>query len=349
MCVEKTRNFLIYIGDIMALVNIWITNECNLECKYCYEGKKSNTFLKEEYVTLIVDFITRNSLEDGLIVNFHGGEPLLNFGRMKEIVCSISDKFPDTVFSLTTNMLLMTEEIATFIKERRVYVSVSLDGGETVNDKNRVDKNGEGTYKKVLNKIQILKRNNIPFRTRMTVTPGLVDKLYKSVLFLEEQQCLELVAVPDLFDEKWNDKNIRVLEKQLDEIYNYTKGKPELSFSFYTDKIRKIGKCYGGVYEFNIGCTGDIFPCTYVVGKHEFKIGNLNDGLDLEKINYFQKNFQMDNKDCTGCNYMDYCMTSRCKVLNKVIAGDFLKSPQIICEIENIMKRINMRMKLYSD
>lgn len=134
----------------MGLINIWVTYECNMNCRYCYEKEKKREYLDKKLSNKIIEFIQKYQLETGLQINFHGGEPLLNFDIIKNLVIKVKRLYPQTKFSLTTNMLLMTKEIAAFIKKENIKLSVSLDGSESINDKNRIDKKGYGTFKRVI-------------------------------------------------------------------------------------------------------------------------------------------------------------------------------------------------------
>ena len=112
----------------MGLINIWVTYECNMNCRYCYEKEKKREYLDKKLSNKIIEFIQKYQLETGLQINFHGGEPLLNFDIIKNLVIKVKRLYPQTKFSLTTNMLLMTKEIAAFIKKENIKLSVSLDG-----------------------------------------------------------------------------------------------------------------------------------------------------------------------------------------------------------------------------
>lgn len=333
----KIRIFSTYIGGTMALVNIWVTNFCNLNCSYCYEKEKKETYLKEELLTPIIDFIKKIEDDNALAINFHGGEPLLNFEVIKKIVAQskLENIFAD--FSLTTNLLLMNNEIADYVSSNHIYLSISLDGTEHVNDINRIDKNNRGTYKKVIKKLNILKKYNIPFRTRMTVTPFTINYLYESVTHLINIGCKEIVAAPDLFCQHWDEEKISQLSLQLDLIYDFLNKIKDANFSFYSEKIKKIGTCYGGIKEFNIDCNGNIYPCTFTVGDKSFVIGNILEGIDKSRLEKFKKYYYKENQACEGCFYQNYCLSSRCKYLNKLLEGDFCKSSSIICAMENVM------------
>lgn len=157
-------------------------------------------FIFHTLLTPTIDFIKKIEDDNALAINFHGGEPLLNFEAIKKIVAQSKLENIFANFSLTTNLLLMNNEM---------------------NDIKRIDKNNRGTYKKVIKKLNILKKYNIPFRTRMTVTPFTINYLYESVTHLINIGCKEIAAAPDLFCQHWDEEKISQLSLQLDLIYDF--------------------------------------------------------------------------------------------------------------------------------
>ena len=171
-----------------------LTNNCNLRCTYCgytinekkKQGKShgsnvlslknakraiSNYLL--EYTLLIDKLQDHNDLltHNPPNISFYGGEALIVFGLLKEIVNYIKEicknydkiKYDDILISLTTNGTLITSEIADFLIKENIYVSISLDGPPIENDKNRVFRNGKGTGKIVENVIELLKKKSINY------------------------------------------------------------------------------------------------------------------------------------------------------------------------------------------
>src|SRR5580700_1637893 len=173
-----------------------LTNQCNLACGYCYEysaDKISKTDGKPKYMGMevsqsAIDMLIQESAERPSIhVTFFGGETLMNFPLLRETVRYAKDKSAEAgknvEFSLTTNATLITEQIADFLAEHRIGVTVSIDGDQELNDKMRVFHDGRGSYNVIVPKIKnLLKKhrtNSIGARVTLTSQVSDVKKIYR--------------------------------------------------------------------------------------------------------------------------------------------------------------------------
>jgi uncharacterized protein len=172
------------------------TNQCNLACGYCYEysdDKISTTVNKPKYMgedvaQAAIDTLIRESASRPLLhVTFFGGETLLNFPLMKwsvkyarEAAAAVGKQVD---FSLTTNATLLTEEIADFLAEHRIGVTVSIDGDKELNDKMRIFHNGKGSYDVIAPKIKMLlerhKTNSIGARVTLSSGVRHIRRIYE--------------------------------------------------------------------------------------------------------------------------------------------------------------------------
>ena len=178
------------VGDY--LIKVMLTNACNLNCKYCYEKNKANKSMKLKTAIETIDFYfdKYNKFDSISSLRFHGGEPLLQFDILKEMVYYFEKKSnalnKDSKFELTTNGTLINEEIANFINEHDFKVTVSLDGNKSEHDKNRVFLNGEGSYDETIIGLKTLRNIVGPNKIflRLTITPDTIDSLYENIRFL---------------------------------------------------------------------------------------------------------------------------------------------------------------------
>src|SRR5262249_17440801 len=173
-----------------------ITNQCNLACTYCYEyspDKISKTDGKPKYMTAAVaesaiDMLIKESEDRPAIhVTFFGGETLLNFPMLRSSVdyakrrCAEAGKHVE--FSLTTNATLLTEQVADFLAEHRVGVTVSIDGDRELNDKMRVFSDGRGSYDLIVPRVKMLlerhKTNSIGARVTLSSGVHHVRRIYE--------------------------------------------------------------------------------------------------------------------------------------------------------------------------
>lgn len=149
-----------------------ITERCNINCSYCYVFNKSDTssisrppILKKKVLEGLIDFVSKAIDSDGfekIMFDFHGGEPLLlGKSKFREMCQFIVDELNDKVnlsFALQTNAILIDKEWIDIFSEFNICIGVSLDGDEEVNDAERVDFNGRGTYKRTLAGLEVLKK-----------------------------------------------------------------------------------------------------------------------------------------------------------------------------------------------
>ena len=154
-------------------ITLLLTNDCNFECKYCYIesllNRDSKNYMSVNLIDKISNFLVRNNIRNGMIV-FYGGEPFLNFKFIERITPVLQMISKDFLFSVITNGSLLTEENISFCKINNINICVSLDGMEKSNDKNRIYKNGKGTFKNVVKNLEMC--NKLGARFGLSITLG---------------------------------------------------------------------------------------------------------------------------------------------------------------------------------
>ena len=142
-------------------ITFWVTEKCNLACKYCYVHKQPKTMTLETAEQTIKYFTDKfdETVAAGKRINvaLHGGEPLLNFDVIRYIVETLKERYDGhIIFTMTTNGTVFEKDIYDFIKGK-VQISVSIDGNRTTNDTNRIYPNGESSFDKVMETLKFLK------------------------------------------------------------------------------------------------------------------------------------------------------------------------------------------------
>ena len=168
-------------------ITLLLTNDCNFECKYCYIESLMNRVSKQYMSTRLIDrianFLVRNNIRNGMIV-FYGGEPFLNFRFIEKITPVLQMISKNFLYSVITNGSLLTEDNISFCKKNNINICVSLDGMEKENDKNRIYKNGKGTFKKVVKNLEIC--NKLGARFGLSITLGADALSYDFLKFIHK-------------------------------------------------------------------------------------------------------------------------------------------------------------------
>lgn len=327
----------------------WVTANCNLNCKYCYEGdNKLNKTMSREVVDRAIDFTLEHFEEENeLIVPIHGGEPFLEFEKMKYIVSEfkrkVAKKGKSVIFLTTTNATMINDEIIDFIVKEIPDVTISIDGTKDTHDKMRPFKGGKGSHDIVLkNSIKLLKQ--LPnMRVRMTFDSDSVDSLYNDVRYVIDLGFKFIVPAPNLFDKNWRNDHVAILENQIRLIKEYIRDRDNVFVSLTDKEDYKVkGPCNGGISSFHIYPDGNLYPCMLTGGNKEFHIGDIFNGIDTVKRDAILSHSENLNPDCDGCKLYSHCSGPRCKIINKLVTGNYYLAPAMHCVLENLQYKINL-------
>lgn len=172
----------------------------------------------------------------------------------------------------------------------------------------------------------------------MTVDSTTVNKLFSNVCALNAEGFKLIVPGIDYFDSKWDQDKMLILYQQMlllkEEIQ---KGKLTARVGLLDDyQSTAVRVCTGGKNSFHISSSGTIYPCAFVEGNLKYVIGNVCDGLDSKKIQWIQSINELSVKACENCAHEQGCISTRCKILNKILVGDFCTPSPVICNVENL-------------
>jgi len=317
----------------MKAFNVWVTKKCNLKCSYCYEGiEKEHREITVEQIPSIINFIRQMGKdEEYIIVNFHGGEPLLNTKVIFEICRQLEAWDKIIYYSLTTNGVLLERPLLEQLKKHRITLSVSLDGTEEYHNKNRVDAMQKGSYEKSIKGALLALKMGIYVRARMTITPNNYAGMVEGVKHLIDCGFQTIVATPDYFCQEWTEEMIEDIWQWMTLLEEYQE-----KFSFLEKQISRKGICSGGENECNIDVDLTIYPCTYSVGRDEYQIGTVIKGIHKEKRKQIEMIGKETNPSCSDCGLEPFCMSTRCKIVNKILTGDYCEPSPAICAFERL-------------
>ncbi len=349
--------------SVLKAICLHVAHDCNMDCGYCFAGKGEyhgeKGIMSLDVAKRAIDFLIANS--DGrtnLEVDFFGGEPLLNWNVCKETVKyarSLEDKYKKNFrFTLTTNGLLVDDDVIEFSNKEMSNVVLSLDGRKSINDNMRKTKNGKGTYDLIIDNFKKFadSRNQKNYYMRGTYTSFNKD-FAKDIFHMADLGFKELSMEPVVCDSQMPyalkpedldilKENYDILAKEMLKRYKEGNG-----FNFYHYDVdlmggpciaKRISGCGVGTEYLAITPEGDIYPCHQFVGDPKYLIGNLEEGItktealaDFEKCNVYSK------KECKKCFAKLYC-SGGCAANAYHTNGDINTTYDFSCELHK--KRI---------
>jgi len=319
-------------GVIKALC-LHIAHTCNLNCSYCFasQGKYhgDRAVMSFEVGKRALDFLIENSgSRRNLEVDFFGGEPLMNFDVVKQLVAyarSIEkEKGKNFRFTLTTNGLLIDDDVIEFANKEMSNVVLSLDGRKEIHDRFRVDYAGNGSWERIVPKFQKLvnSRNGKDYYMRGTFTHANPDFLKDIETMLDlgfTELSMEPVVCASGDPSELTEADLPVVLDQYEKLAELMlkrekEGKP---FTFYHYMIdlsggpciyKRISGCGSGTEYMAVTPWGDLYPCHQFVGEEKFKLGDVFNGVDNTEIqNEFESCNVYARKDCKDCWAKLYC------------------------------------------
>ncbi|MGN0617240.1 thioether cross-link-forming SCIFF peptide maturase [Ruminococcus flavefaciens] len=346
-----------------------IAHDCQLRCKYCFastgdfgKGRKLMSFETGKHA---IDFLLENSGDrPNLELDFFGGEPLMNFNVVKQVVeyarsreKEYNKKFR---FTITTNGLLLDDEKIDFINREMSNVVLSIDGRKEVNDYFRVLPNGQGCYDMILPKYQklVAGRGDKEYYVRGTFTNKNLD--FSNDVFALNEAGFDQISVEPVVGD---DDIYALTEKDLPTVFaeyeklaqrlleNEKQGKKFSFFHFMLDldqgpcAIKRLRGCGCGNDYVAITPDGDIFPCHQFVGIDEYKMGNIDEGTFNQEMKAdFAKAHVYSKPDCRECWAKFYC-SGGCNANNYQYMGDIRTAHKISCQLEKKRLECAIMMK----
>ena len=319
-------------GVIKALC-LHIAHTCNLNCSYCFasQGKYhgERAVMSLEVGKRALDFLIENSgTRRNLEVDFFGGEPLMNFEVVKELVRyarEIEKKHNKNFrFTLTTNGVLIDDDVIDFANKEMSNVVLSLDGRKEIHDRFRVDYAGNGSFDKIVPKFQRLveSRGGKNYYMRGTFTHANPDFLEDIKVMLDlgfKELSMEPVVCAPGDAAELTDEDIEIVMEQYEALAELMlkKHREGDGFTFYHYMIdlkggpciyKRISGCGSGTEYMAVPPWGDLYPCHQFVGDDKYRLGSIYEGVTNEKA---QKEFLDCNvyakKDCRDCWAKLYC------------------------------------------
>lgn len=347
-------------------------HDCNLRCQYCFADTgefhmQSRSLLSAETGKKALDWLIEHSgRRKNLEVDFFGGEPLMNFPVIKEVVAYGRElqKKHDKLFKFTTttNAVAMDEEIMDFLNREMDNVVISIDGRREVHDRMRPTPNGKGSYDLIMEKAKrfVKLRGQQRYYLRGTFTGYNLD-FADDVLHLADEGFEQLSIEPVVTEES---RDYAIHEKDLPRVFEeyerlgreYVKRRADGRwfnfFHFMVDLTggpclkKRLTGCGAGNEYVAVTPEGDIYPCHQFVGREGMRMGSVLDGtFNTELQKKFQQNHVLSKEKCSRCWARFYC-SGGCQANAHAFNGDISKPYEMECRLEQ--KRLECAMAIYA-
>lgn len=323
----KNRN------TVVKALCLHVAHTCNLNCSYCFasQGKYhgERALMSFEVGKRALDFLIENSgTRRNLEVDFFGGEPLMNWDVVKELVAyaRVQEKIynKNFRFTLTTNGVLIDDDVIDFSNREMSNVVLSLDGRQDVHDRLRVDYMGRGSYDLIVPKFQefVKRRGDKSYYMRGTFTHNNVDFtndiFHMADLGFKELSMEPVVCSPD-DPSALTAEDLPVLFEQYEILAKemLKRKKEGNGFTFYHYMLdlthgpciyKRISGCGSGTEYMAVTPTGELYPCHQFVGDTKYLLGNIWDGVTNKEV---QNEFKLCNAyarpECNDCWAKLYC------------------------------------------
>ena len=310
-----------------------VAHTCNLNCSYCFasQGKYhgERALMSLETGKKAIDFLIENSgFHKNLDIDFFGGEPLMNWDVCKELVKYGREQEKlhgkNIRFTLTTNGVLLNDEVTEFCNKEMHNVVLSLDGRKEVNDRFRVDMAGNGSYDRIVPNFQkfVEKRGSKSYYMRGTFTHHNTD-FVNDIKHMLDLGFTELSMEPVVTDPSspsaLTEEDLPVLFEQYEElarlmVKRYNEGKPFTFYHYMLDLTcgpciyKRVAGCGSGTEYLAVTPWGDLYPCHQFVGDPAYKMGDIYTGVTAtETRDRFASCNAYSRPECQDCWAKLYC------------------------------------------
>lgn len=346
---------------------VHISHDCNLRCGYCFADEGAYHGVREqmsiETGKKVIDFLIAHSgKRHNLEMDFFGGEPLMNYGVLCEMVeygkaeaAKVGKEFK---FTVTTNGVLLDDENIEYLNREMDNVVLSMDGRKSVHDAVRKTVNGKGSFDIIVDKFKKFaqKRGDKSYYIRGTFT-ALNPDFCADVLAMSElgfeQVSVEPVVLPDGHPLAIKEEQMSTVLEQYELLAKeYVERRSDGRwFSFFHFALdleggpcfkKRITGCGAGSEYMAVAPNGDLYPCHQFVGEKEYLLGNVNDGELNESIrDKIAGSTVFTKKECESC-WAKYLCSGGCNANAVHFSGDINKPYTAACEM--MRKRLECAM-----
>lgn len=299
-----------------------VTGQCNLACVYCYACEHDNNLMTVDTAIKAVDLAAQSS--ENFVLQFTGGEPLLNFPCIKEVIGYIKVNKINCLMQLQTNGTLLTREIAEYLYENGCGIGISLDGRPAINDQMRKFSSGEGATTEIIKGFNLLRDMGIGCGVTCVVSADNVEHLAGIVDMAFYLGNIKRLGFDLLRGQGRGTKvlpaDAQKVNKALNETYQKAQSfKQQTGFDLIFSQLERVKvlqqnktACFGHCYAMNgqaafVDAKGDVYACSSFVGESEFYLGNVFIGIQQDNLRKIATKIKESMSFCFSCQDFSLC------------------------------------------
>lgn len=358
----------------ISFLSLQVTNDCNFKCRYCLYTRENkidriheNTKMSWDIARQSVDFLWQYSKDSSKInIAFYGGEPLLNYDLIYDVVIYANKKFETkkVTYSLTTNGSIFSDNIVDFLAEHNFNISISLDGPEILQNRHRkFYENGNNTFHAVwanVNKIRCRQidwfNNHVYFHPVIMPNedPDMVLSFFTENSISREKVVLNLANLAgidyDAADATYLSQADSIVKSQSNHMFQNAKTR-------FMKNIHEIGiiptiwhhggPCVPSGKKIHVDPKGFIYPCEKLISSKDNVIGDIFNGIDVHKVNDMLNIGMLTEESCKTCFAMRFCNICVQNCYNAETGHVDVSQKELHCRI--IRKRTLQHLKEYCD
>lgn len=333
-------------------ITLNVTNNCNLHCRYCFESDKKKSMMPPEIAVEAVKKTYRPLPNDKFIINFFGGEPLLNWEAIKAVIDYCDENNLQVTYGMTTNLTILTDEMLDYFDDHSMPILLSIDGTKDVHDTNRCN-----SYDTVIKNLKRLTDRGLGLyiEARMTIMPEQIKYTLQGIKELYDLGINNFCPIP-VTDTEWNEESLEDARKFYRDVTDWFIGIMKDPKNTRNVSIKNVDDLMCNILlpEYsdhfmcpifnNTWCTvdykGDVYAChqgpTSKPGyKDTLCIGNL-DYIDSDKIKNTIPKADYSKEKCKTCKGKAICKCG-CPVENLRETGSWTKPTDAYCALQEIM------------
>ena len=335
-------------------VILHLTQDCNLRCKYCYAPAKIKASMTAETALKAVE-LAADLGQATACVSFFGGEPLLRFDLIRELVAHANEcgrrRDKRMYFRLSTNGTLLDEEKLRFCRDHHILFALSLDGDREAHNAQRIFAGGRGSFDALDARLPTILRYNPHTIVTSVITPPTVGRLRSSIEYMWGRGVRYFVHALDYTHPDWTPAHLATLEQGYRELASFylerVRAEERFHLSIFDEKLKtharspiELGQiCDFGAKKMSIAPDGRIFPCVQFVSDRpdaaDYCIGHVDTGLTPKRDELIRQN-RTEREQCEGCALQGRC-SNYCGCLNWQVNGNLTQVPGLLCAHEQML------------